>query len=325
MKKHTLPLAAALLGTAGWFANAAASTYDVTVTNLTAGIHFTPLIVAAHPATVRMFESGEPASPELQALAEGGNVADMASVLESIGAAVVTGDGLLAPGSSITFQIDTAGNSDNSYLSIAGMLLPTNDGFVGLNSINLQDGSGTYFARGYDAGTEANDEQVGSGAPGMPGFPAPPPVVATGTGTGAHGLDVAAEGFVHIHRGVVGDLDPTGGPSDINAAIHRWINPVARITVHAADSSDGPGRAGALSATAYSSTAAEIFWEAASWTDSPVTGYEIKRDGVLLDTRDARSYFDDTLSPETTYEYTVTAIDAMGRRGSPSSVSISTQ
>ena len=89
----------------------------------------------------------------------------------------------------------------------------------------------TYTALGYDAGTEANDELIGSGAPGEAGFPAPLPIVASGTGTGASGVSSSAEGFVHVHRNVLGDSDATGGQSDINSTVHRWLNPVARITV----------------------------------------------------------------------------------------------
>ncbi|MBX2824110.1 MAG: spondin domain-containing protein [Gammaproteobacteria bacterium] len=325
MINRALPIAAAIFGSVGWAASATASSYEVTVTNLTSGIHFTPLIVAAHPGDVSMFQSGQPASTQLQAIAEGGDISGMASLLEGIGATVVTGDGLMAPGGSATFTVDTTGHSANAYLSIAGMLLPTNDGFLGLNSISLRNGSGTYNVPGYDAGTEGNDELVGSGAPFEAGFPAPPPIVASGTGTGGQGIDVPAEGFVHIHRNVIGDFDPNGGVSDINAAVHRWLNPVARVTVRAMDSSDGPGRVGSLSATTYSGTAVEIFWDPAPSADSFITSYEIRRDGELLDTRDARSYYDDGLNPGTSYTYDVTAVDAEGRRGSASSVTATTR
>jgi hypothetical protein len=71
---------------------------------------------------------------------------------------------------------------------------------------------------------------VGSGAPGEPGYPAPPPVLAA-SGSGGSGIDTIAEGFVHIHRNVLGDDDLTAGSSDIVNTVHRWLNPVVRVVV----------------------------------------------------------------------------------------------
>jgi len=39
------------------------------------------------------------------------------------------------------------------------------------------------------------------------------------------------EGNVHIHRNGLGDADINGGKSDLDATVHRWLNPVARLTV----------------------------------------------------------------------------------------------
>ena len=214
-------------------APAAAAKYEVTITNLTRGIHFTPLIAAAHNRHTRMFHAGEEASSAMQAIAEAGDIQPMSVLLSSSGASVAANDGLLAPGASVKLMLDDV-HAARSVFSVSGMLLPTNDGFIGVDSAGLPRGVGksvTLFARAYDAGTEANDELVGGGAPGMPGFPAPPPVVATGTGSGGTGINTVAEGYVHVHPGVLGDLDPNGGDSDINAAVHHWQNPVARVVI----------------------------------------------------------------------------------------------
>ena len=222
-------LCAALAGTAE------AATYEVQVVNLTRGQHFTPLAVAAHTPETSVFEAGTAASAELQAVAEGGDTTALGALLESVGAVLVNGEGLLAPGDTATFTLDTDATPDNTVLSLVGMLLPTNDGFVGVSRLVLPDGgpgdSVTITALGYDAGTEANDEVVGSGAPGEAGFPLPPPVEASGTGTGATGVASTAEGFVHVHRNVLGDTDAAGGTSDIDSRVHRWLNPVARVSV----------------------------------------------------------------------------------------------
>jgi hypothetical protein len=46
--------------------------YEVTVTNVTRDQQFTPLLVVAHHPRVRLFELGQPASSELETLAEEG-------------------------------------------------------------------------------------------------------------------------------------------------------------------------------------------------------------------------------------------------------------
>ena len=330
-KTNVLASVLAAMGMAS-FANA--GEYEVTVTNLTSGIYFTPLIAAGHNGDFTLFRAGEAASAELQAIAEGGDVSSMAALLDGMGASVATGGGLLAPGHSETLTINTDGG--NSYLSVASMLLPTNDGFTGLNAIDLSDvrGSATYYANCYDAGTEGNDELVGTGAIGVPGFPAPPPVAASGTGTGGSGINAPVEGFVHIHRGVIGDMDENGGASDINSYVHRWLNPVARISVRAIDGGDaggdngvaagGPSAVPSLTAQAYSSSAVEIFWDAAESADSTIAYYEVSRDGTVLDMFDGRSFFEEGLPAGTSFRYYVVPVDAEDRRGPRVGVDIST-
>jgi len=135
MKKYAITSAAVAAALFGAVSSANAADYEVTITNLTSGIYFTPLIAGAHSADVALFQAGTEASTELQTMAEGGNVGPLAALLESVGASVATGEGLLAPGATATLTISDSGNEGNSRLSVAGMLLPTNDGFVGLNSM----------------------------------------------------------------------------------------------------------------------------------------------------------------------------------------------
>jgi len=213
---------------------AMAAEFSVEVVNLTRGIYFTPIMVAAHTPDAKLFESGQPASTELAQMAEGGNLAGVTSVLTSIGAtqAANPAEGLLAPGASATAELNTDAATGNTVLSVVAMMLPTNDGFIGLNSIAIPTEPGRYVfnVNGYDAGTEANDELVGSGAPGEPGFPVPP-LISDVPGENGTGISASAENYVHIHRGVIGDTDPTGGVSDIDSVVHRWLNPVARVIV----------------------------------------------------------------------------------------------
>ena len=229
MKFRTLILSGLIAGLSPWVS---AQNIDVEVTNLTHGIYFTPILIAAHDADTVLFEVGTVASAELQAMAEGGDLAGLIADLDGVGAVSVANpaEGLLAPATTTSATNIDTGELDN--LSIVAMLLPTNDGFAGLDGWMIPDTAGSYtiWLNAYDAGTEANDEQVtGGGAPGAPGIPANP-----GANGGVDGTGVTTEEAnqtVHIHRGNVGDADATGGISDVDSRIHRWLNPVAKVVV----------------------------------------------------------------------------------------------
>lgn len=223
-------LASALIITS---VQASAREVSVEITNLTNGIYFTPLLVAAHNKNAHLFELGEAASSNLQAMAEGGSIAGLVSDVTQLQAKHVANPagGLLKPGASTTAELSVRGRK-SSRLSIVGMMLPTNDGFIGLDAYKIPKRSGTYtlYLYGYDAGTEANDEIVnGGGAPGVPGIPADPGGNSGQNASGAAGPDNVST--VHIHRGIIGDTDPNGGISDLDSRVHSWLNPVARVTV----------------------------------------------------------------------------------------------
>ncbi len=209
-----------------------AQTLEITISNLTHGSLFTPLLVAAHPDSTHLFSIGAEASGNLQAMAEGGDIAGLVSDLETVNADIVENPaaGLLGPGASTTFTLET--QEANTELSLVAMILPTNDGFVGLDSLTIPVTSDhySYDLSAYDAGTEANDELItGGGAPGAAGIPADPTGAAGSGGTGAAGAD--SNSTVHIHRGILGDTQAQGGVSDLDSRVHRWLNPVARVSV----------------------------------------------------------------------------------------------
>jgi hypothetical protein len=206
---------------------------SVEITNLTNAIYFTPLLVAKHNRNTDLFEPGTPASTNLQAMAEGGDTSGLINDLEAGGNDYINNpaEGLLAPGAIAIAEFDHY-RGKNRYLSIVGMLLPSNDGFVGLDSVRIpkRKGTYTYYLHGYDAGTEANDEIInGGGAPNTPGIPADP-----GGNSGSGGLATVGADYnqtVHIHRGNIGDNDPFGGNSDLNARVHTWQGPVAKVVI----------------------------------------------------------------------------------------------
>ena len=73
----------------------------------------------------------------------------------------------------------------------------------------------------------------------------------------------------------------------------------------------------------YSATAAELFWER-STDDIPVVGYEISRNGSVLEVRDGLGFFDADLVPGVSYDFSIVAIDINGRRSTASSIVVST-
>ncbi|PKG82618.1 hypothetical protein CXF85_13415 [Colwellia sp. 75C3] len=206
---------------------------SITVTNLTQGLHFTPVITAAHASDNHIFMASEMASTELQAMAEGGDISGLVSMLNNADANINENPaaGLLAPAMSASFTLTN--DSANTHLSLAAMVLPSNDGFVGLDSWVIPEAAGTYtvFLNAYDAGTEANDEIRGSGAPGEAGMPVPPPLDAVIGMNGTGVTDMESNDKVHIHRGSLGDSDMSAGTSDINNSVQRWLNPVAKLTI----------------------------------------------------------------------------------------------
>ena len=127
-----------------------AAEFEVTVTNLTRGQQFTPILVASHKSGVRLFELGSPASPQLKTLAEEGNVAPMTALLLGNPDVrdVVNSGGLLNPGQSVTQQVSTRGGFDN--VSVAAMIIPTNDGLRFTHDvIHEYAGLVEYRARGW--------------------------------------------------------------------------------------------------------------------------------------------------------------------------------
>ena len=166
-------------------------------------------------------------------MAEGGDISGLAGLLGGADDDTIMNpaEGLLAPATSTMTTLMTA--DGNTQLSVVAMMLPTNDGFIGLNSWTIPTEAGSYevYLNGYDAGTEANTELVleGSGAPGVLGMPSAP-----GGQAGTNGTGVTTEEqntTVHIHRGALGDDMADGGISDLNNTVHRWLNPVAKVTV----------------------------------------------------------------------------------------------
>jgi hypothetical protein len=159
-------------------AAAQASAYQITLTNLTSaaqtagapvaqtGQRLSPPVFVTHTSGYALYDLGQSAPETIWRIAEGG---DRSFLLNEVNA--LTGSSVLsvqAPLSAplpqqqsvtVTVQADAA----HHFLSFASMLGWTNDGFVGVSSLDLAaiTGSLTVNLFGYDAGSEKNTEANG--------------------------------------------------------------------------------------------------------------------------------------------------------------------
>jgi hypothetical protein len=194
----------------------ASQTYLVTVTNLTRGQVLSPPVAISHNDSFRLFNPGEAASPELAMLAEDAVSDPLLALLgtlpEVLDAQVA--DGPIPPGESRTVEVHVQGTFKS--VTVAGMLVTTNDAFFAARASTLPAGEPTSVrAIAWDAGSEANSESCDHipGPPcGNPLVPAPGP----------------AEGYVHVHAGI-------HGTGSLMPAMHDWNNPTAAITIERAD------------------------------------------------------------------------------------------
>lgn len=187
--------------------------YEVTVTNITKSMSFTPIIGITHSSSQALFSVGDAASQAIIDIAEGGNTSTLVDSLEE-GTNTATSEGLLAPGASTSFTI--TGDSYFSRFSLASMLLPTNDTFVAVNNEFLPYyGSRTYLANAYDAGSETNDELCANiPGPTCGGTPFSP--------------DDAGEGYIYPSPGVHGEADLARSSYGFSGAVAKVVIKVIR-------------------------------------------------------------------------------------------------
>ena len=195
-------------------------TYRVTITNLTSGQPLTPFVVAAHSGSTAIFNAGSSASAGLQSLAENGGVPDLVAELSGnsavgdVSVAAPSPVGPFGPGESVSTYITSTPGARK--LSVAGMLICTNDGFGAINSVQLNANgkTQTVYGQAYDAGTEINTENYDDLVP---------PCDGNGQ-TGSSDPTLAENGAVHHHAGIQGG-------ADLSPGVHGWTNPVIRVTI----------------------------------------------------------------------------------------------
>jgi hypothetical protein len=192
--------------------------FSVEVSNLTNHQPFAPVGVVLHEVGYHPYTLGAAASTALETMAEGGDVSDLISEADSHAMTLdtMTGTGIIAPGSNETITVQSVNTQPR--LSLVGMLVNTNDGFIGLNGVDVSglglNESLDLKARVYDAGTEANSEAA-----------------ADVPGQGGEGFNASRNDrdFVAVHPGVISMDDGLSGSSLDQS--HRFDNPSARIVV----------------------------------------------------------------------------------------------
>ncbi len=194
--------------------------YRIKITNLTNAQPLSPPVAMLHNASFSFWEIGEAASVALETMAEGGD----GSVLLALQAdnPQHADTATLGPGSSTEFTLEMGNHTDN-LLSVAGMLVNTNDAFSGINAISLDElepgQQMTFFSYTYDAGTEMNTESAGT-------IPGP---ADGGEGFNAARDDVTS--VVTFHSGVV-SVDDNHATSTLSG-VDKFDNPTLRIEVFA--------------------------------------------------------------------------------------------
>lgn len=168
-----------LLGTLGTAASAAPVGVTVIIQNPAPenGTWLTPTWVGFHDGTFDTHNLGQAASTQLEPLAEDGNTGPMSDLFDGSGAGTTqatiasdTGIPQIGPGETATmkFILDST-DPKSAYFSIATMVIPSNDAFIGNDdpqSHRIFDSSGNFLGAYFviagsevkDAGTEVNDE-----------------------------------------------------------------------------------------------------------------------------------------------------------------------
>ncbi|MGJ8692594.1 MAG: spondin domain-containing protein [Thalassotalea sp.] len=190
--------------------------YEVMVTNLTYAQPMSPVAVVLHNEG-KLWQVGEAASVALETMAESGDNSSLLTT--SVALSSASGEGVIMPSMNEAVMVSLA-ETMPMYLSVATMLVNTNDAFSGLNAIDISmmmvDQTMTYTVGTYDAGTEKNSEMMGT-------IPGP---ADGGEGFNASRDDVD---FVAMHPGVVSSDDGLTG--SVLTQAHKFDNPTLMISI----------------------------------------------------------------------------------------------
>ena len=203
----------------------AMASFDVTAINLTNAQPLSPIAVIAHTDAYSSFGVGDAATAGLEEMAEGGDNAALIAEADADTANVfvtASGGAPIGPAGSETVSVTLlASDLPTLQLSVATMLVNTNDAFAALNGFDVSGmavgDAMTLNTIAYDAGTEA-DTEAAADIPGPAG--------------GGEGFNAARDDDadrVTMHSGVV-SRDDGFATSDLTEQ-HRFDNPVMRVRI----------------------------------------------------------------------------------------------
>ena len=190
--------------------------YTVTVTNLTTAQPMSPVAVMLHNDG-HFWTIGSAASVALEHLAEAGDNSML--LVDPLVLASQSEDGVLMPSATASISVSITDNQPH-FLSLATMLVNTNDGFTGIDAVDISQLSVgdelTFMTDTYDAGTEKNSELQST-------IPGP---VAGGEGFNSERDDVDV---VAMHGGIVSHDD--GLSQSVLSAANKFDNPTLSVTI----------------------------------------------------------------------------------------------
>jgi hypothetical protein len=206
--------------------------YDVTIVNLMTGQPLSPGVVVTHTAQADVYEVGQEASNGVKRIAEDGNPNPAAKELEGkpgfdhvmtfqkeIVPMNVPAPLDPAPRPANTSKVRVTARPGTDRLSVVTMLVCTNDGFTGVDAVQLPTGFDpvAFETQAYDARAEVNNEKfefIVDGCTAAGPIKRPP-----------NGNQFAPENGVIIpHPGIQGN-------ADLRREAHGWEGPVVRIIV----------------------------------------------------------------------------------------------
>tara|TARA_R110001583_G_scaffold8952_3_gene42263 strand:+ start:7627 stop:8346 length:720 start_codon:yes stop_codon:yes gene_type:complete len=189
------------------------SIYEVTLSNITQGQIFSPPALTTHQAGMKLWQAGETASIALETLAESGDSSQLIT-LTGIESSQVSPSAVM-PGDAYNWTLELAQDASKS-ISVATMLINTNDGFTGITDMDLSSlalgDSYQKMLMVYDAGTEENDEIA------IPG-------------SGGEAFNASRSGDVdrvYAHAGVLTEHELSGS---LLSAEHKFDNPAGKLII----------------------------------------------------------------------------------------------
>jgi hypothetical protein len=218
-------------------------------------------------------------------------------------AVVVDADAAAGIQSSIAVSVASGASID---LPVTFSISYSNGGkhLAGGSTVTFAD-SGSHLPAGGSAGSATLTVPAGWSSSSAP---------LTGTAHVTFTAPTAAGSYSYTAAWTASGYSCTGSGECLNG---RSQSISITVTVNAPADTQPPSTPSNLHTTLVASGEVDLAWNA-STDNVGVTGYRLYRNGVLLASPTGTSYADKTVSPSTSYSYTVSAVDAAGNQSTQS-------